>query len=96
VCVLLGSAQGSAEAIGALHGSRLEMLLTRVLDTPVRGFAYEASGAVDADVLAAGARIVQTFCSRSRIPFALLDGAGSDYDTWVASAASAVDGLLLN
>jgi 3-hydroxyisobutyrate dehydrogenase-like beta-hydroxyacid dehydrogenase len=94
VCVLLGSARGEPESLRSLHGSRLEMLLTRVLDTPVRGFAYEASGTVSAELLAGGARIVDAFCSRSRIPFALLDGARSDYDAWVASAAGAVEGLL--
>ena len=54
-CVLLGSAEGTPAQLAALHGTRLEMLLARMLDTTVRGIVYEASGSVDRDVLAAGA-----------------------------------------
>jgi hypothetical protein len=75
VCVLLGSASGEAQQLEALHGSRLEMLLMRVLDTPVRGFVYEAAGTVEPRLLAGGAEIVRSFCGRSRIPFAVLDQA---------------------
>jgi hypothetical protein len=63
VCVLLGSARGSPEQLEALHGPRLEMLLSRVIDTPVRGFVYED---------AAWAGLVASFCSRSRIPYSLV------------------------
>ncbi len=89
VVVLLGSADGSAEALAALHGSRLEMLLTRVLDSPVRGFVYEAAGTVDAAVLAGGAAIVRSVCERSRIPFAVIDG-----DPSVAALRAAVNSFL--
>ena len=70
-CVLLGSAVGSPEAVAALHGPRLEMLLTRVLDTTVRGVVYEAAGSVDAGVLAGGAALAcergaRTHGSRTR------------------------------
>jgi hypothetical protein len=92
VCVLLGSATGSPEALAALHGDRLAMLLARVLDTPVRGFLYEASGSVDAAMLGAGASLVSSFCTRSRIPFSLLDGVGAE--AWPKSAADAVDRVL--
>ncbi len=89
VCVLLGSAEGSDAALSDLHGARLEMLLTRILDTPVRGFVYEASGSVDPEVLAAGAATVNSFCSRSRIPFELLDfESGPD---WAARVADAIE-----
>ena len=72
-CVLLGSAVGSSEQLAALHGTRLEMLLTRMLDTTVRGIVYEAAGAVDAAVLERRrARCVRACCEDSRIPYALL------------------------
>jgi hypothetical protein len=90
VCVLLGTATGSADQLAALHGPRLEMLLLRVLDTPVRGFVYESSGTVDAAVLRAGAEIVSSTCTRSRIPFALVDA-----DAAPAVVADAVDSCLL-
>jgi hypothetical protein len=93
VCVLLGSATGPPEALAALHGDRLAMLLTRVLDTPVRGFVYEASGSVDLPLLEAGASLVSGFCARSRIPFSLLDGA--DGETLAERAADAVDCVLM-
>ncbi len=74
-CVLLGSAEGTPAQLAALHGTRLEMLLARMLDTTVRGIVYEASGSVDREVLAAGADLVRKRCEDSRIPYALL-GAG--------------------
>jgi hypothetical protein len=93
VCVLLGSARGSPEALAALHGDRLAMLLTQVIDTPVRGFVYDAAGSVDAPVLKAGAASVSSFCTRSRIPFSLLSGDGSGA-SWEVRAADAVDRVL--
>ena len=42
---LLGSALGEPEAIAAIHGPRLERLMEELVDTPVRGFVYEAGGA---------------------------------------------------
>jgi len=96
VCVLLGSAEGSAPALSALHGDRLAMLLTRVLDTHVRGMVYEASGSVESNVLAGGVSRVRSFCSRSRIPFELLDGrVAAGWERWVEGAADAVDAVLM-
>jgi len=57
-CILLGSARGTEEELADLHGSRLQMLLTRMLDTTARGVVYEAAGTVGSAVLAMGARIV--------------------------------------
>jgi uncharacterized protein YbjT (DUF2867 family) len=95
VCVLLGSAEGSPESLSALHGDRLAMLLTRVLDTPVRGFVYEVSGSVNADALAAGAACVSDFCTRSRIPFELLEALDVDGgESWPTRAADAVERVL--
>ena len=54
VCILLGSATGSPDQLAALHGSRLEMLLTKLIDTTARGLVYEAAGTVDPEVLAGG------------------------------------------
>jgi Trk K+ transport system NAD-binding subunit len=88
--ILLGSATGSAEALGALHGTRLEMLLLRMLDSTVRGIVYEASGTVDPAMLGAGAQRVRAFCEGSRIPYSLLAGAAG---AWPGSAADAVEGF---
>ena len=68
VYLLLGSAAGDPEALAAIHGPRLERLLEQLVDTPVRGFVYEAAGSVDAEVLAAGAEIVRAAGRTWRIP----------------------------
>ena len=71
-CLLLGSAAGGAEQLAALHGTRLEMLLERMLDTTVRGVVYEAAGTVDPALLSAGADRVRHACDRSLIPYVVL------------------------
>jgi nucleoside-diphosphate-sugar epimerase len=65
---LLGSAKGGAEEVAAIHGPRLERLMEKLVDTPVRGVVYEAVGSVDAAALAAGAEIVETASRTWRIP----------------------------
>ena len=68
VFYLLGSAEGDPETLAAIHGPRLERLLEHLVDTPVRGVAYEAAGSVDAALLEAGAEIVRTAARTWRIP----------------------------
>ncbi|MCW3065629.1 MAG: hypothetical protein JWN32_2801 [Solirubrobacterales bacterium] len=94
LCWLLGSATGEAEHVAALHGTRLEMLLERTIDTTVRGVIYEAAGSVDADVLAAGGARVARACAYSEIPFRLVDADPSRRDGWLAAMLEAVQGLL--
>jgi hypothetical protein len=89
-CVMLGSAVGPAAQLAALHGTRLEMLLARMLDTTVRGVVYEAAGSVDPEVLAVGATIVRERCEDSRIPYVLLRAGPGDHRAWTAAAVDAV------
>jgi uncharacterized protein YbjT (DUF2867 family) len=93
-CVLLGSAVGQPATLAELHGPRLEMLLSRMLDTTVRGIVYESAGSVDAEVLAAGASLVSEVCKRSRIPYALLATDPAQPELWVTQAGRAVDEVL--
>ena len=93
-CVLLGSAVGSPAGLAALHGTRLEMLLTKVVDTTVRAIVYEASGSVDPTVLAAGAGLVRARCEDSRIPYGLLEADPADHRAWTLAALAAVDTAL--
>jgi hypothetical protein len=93
-CVLLGSAVGAPEQLAALHGTRLEMLLTRMVDTTVRGIVYESSGSVDAGVLEAGAMRVRECCEDSRIPYALLRADPGDVNAWKVAAVAAVNSAL--
>jgi nucleoside-diphosphate-sugar epimerase len=74
---LLGSAAGPAENIEAIHGSRLERFLERLVETPVRRFVYEAAGSVDSAILERGSSIVQAAGERWRIPVAIA-GPGID------------------
>ncbi len=90
---LLGSAAGDDEEISAVHGPRLERLLEKLVDSPVRGFAYEAVGAVDDGVLAAGREIVERAGETWRIPVAFLTSE-RDQPGWAKGCAEAVAGLL--
>lgn len=76
---LLGSAVGPAENLGAIHGPRLERLLERLVETPVRRFVYEVEGTVDDAILTRGADLVRAAGERWRIPVALL-GAGESIE----------------
>jgi hypothetical protein len=93
-CVLLGSAVGSPDQLAALHGSRLDMLLTRVVDTTVRGLVYEAAGSVDRQILDAGVALVRARCEDARIPYALLRADPVDHRAWTSAAAAAVHSSL--
>jgi uncharacterized protein YbjT (DUF2867 family) len=95
ICILLGSASGTAEQLRALHTSRLAMLLEKTLDTTVRGVVYEAAGSVDPAVLDAGAGVVSRACDRSLIPHVLLTADPADHPAWTPAAAAAVNQALL-
>jgi hypothetical protein len=93
-CLLLGSASGDGERVAALHGTRLEMLLTKLIDTTVRGVLYEASGTVDGAVLEAGAAIVRDRCELSRIPCVVLEREPEPHGPWVRAGLAGVAELL--
>jgi uncharacterized protein YbjT (DUF2867 family) len=93
-CVLLGSAEGSDEQLAALHSTRLDMLLEKMLDTTVRGVVYEAAGSVDPAVLAVGADRIRRACERSLIPYVLLDADPAEHARWRAAAVAGVEQIL--
>jgi hypothetical protein len=95
LCWLMGSATGDAGRVAALHGTRLQMLLERTIDTTVRGVVYEAAGSIDEDVLAAGAEIVRAACAYSEIPFRIVEADPADPQGWTAATAAAVGELLV-
>jgi hypothetical protein len=88
---LLGSANG--DAVSAIHGTRLAGLLEKLVDSPVRGFAYEAAGSVDAGTLAGGAKIVEGASERWRVPTALLTG-DREEPGWATGTAAEIERLL--
>jgi uncharacterized protein YbjT (DUF2867 family) len=90
---LLGSARGDPDAVAAVNGARLERLVEKLVDTPVRGILYEEVGAVAPEILAGGREIIERAGRTWRIPVATLDedrGAPG----WAAHAAQAVGRLL--
>lgn len=86
----LASARGEEEALAALHGPRLERLLEHLVDTPVRGFVYEASGSVASEYLEAGREIARAAELRWRIPVALIERGPDPHEEWLEAAKSAV------
>jgi uncharacterized protein YbjT (DUF2867 family) len=93
VAWLLGSAAGEAEQLEGIHGSRLERILERLVDTPVRGFVYEAAGSVPAPLLERGEAAVATAGKTWRIPVASLDADPADPVAWTGAAFAAVSKL---
>jgi hypothetical protein len=94
LCWLLGTASASDDQLAALHGSRLQMMLSMTIDTTVRGVVYEAAGTVEPRVLAQGADLVARACRHSGIPFAILEADPGDLPQWVAGARRTIDELL--
>ena len=86
---LLGSARGDPEQLEAIHGPRLEHLLARLVDTPVRAFAYEEVGTVAEETLAMGRAAVVRAAETWRIPVAILERA-RDRPSWASDAAERI------
>jgi 3-hydroxyisobutyrate dehydrogenase-like beta-hydroxyacid dehydrogenase len=90
----LGTAAGPADGVAALHGPRLHMMLSKTIDTTVRGVVYEASGTVDPATLEAGVSELRRTCELNEIPFALVTADPAAGQAWAAAARRAIDGLL--
>jgi nucleoside-diphosphate-sugar epimerase len=92
VCWLMGSASGE---VASLHEDRLQSLLERLVDTPVRGFLYEAGGSVDGRLLDAGGAIARAAEATFRLPVAVVEEDPADHDRWLGAMMKAVDRLLV-
>jgi hypothetical protein len=66
-----------------LHGSRLEMMLERTVDTMVRGVIYERGR---------GEAIVERLCSLNEMPYRFID---ADAPDWPRVVRGAIDALLV-
>ena len=91
---LPGSTAGREELVPALHGPRLERILEEIVDTPVRGFAYEGAGSVAAAHLERGAATVRAASERWRIPVEVMRAEPGDQDAWRAEARAAARRLV--
>jgi uncharacterized protein YbjT (DUF2867 family) len=89
---LLGSATG--DTVAEVHGPRLESLLERLVETPVRGVIYEGAGTVDPKLLGSGATLVRNAESTWRIPVTVTETPRSNGPAWVAELESAVVELI--
>lgn len=87
---LMGSASDAPE----VNRERLESLLDKLVDSPVRGFVYEARGSAPEELLEAGAASVAAWGERFRIPVAVLRDDPGEHAAWLAAARSAVSGVL--
>jgi uncharacterized protein YbjT (DUF2867 family) len=92
VCWLMGSADG--ETAAGLHGPRLQTLLERLVDTPVRGVVYEAGGSLPGELLASGAAAVRAASARWSIPAEVVEADPRDREGWLAAMTGAVGRLL--
>lgn len=90
----LGTAAGGADEIAALHGSRLEMMLSKSIDTTVRGIVYEAAGTAGEEAFAAGVAELRRTCERNEIPFAIVDEPPEPQEAWASASRGAIDRLL--
>jgi nucleoside-diphosphate-sugar epimerase len=90
---LLGSALGRNEAVAAIHGPRLERVLSEIVDTPVRGFVYEGAGVVEPKHREAGAAIVRAASERWRIPVVVTGADPGDLRAWREEMLAAAGAL---
>ena len=91
---LLATAQAEPEVIAAIHGERLGALLERLVDTPVRGFVYEAGGDVEPRHLERGAGLVRAAAETWRIPVEVVDADPSNFDPWLQAMTAATQRLV--
>lgn len=94
VAWLMGTATGDPERVFALHDTRLQMLWEKLVDTPVRGVLYEASGSVPPAALIRGEAVARVAHETWRIPLAYVRADPADVPAWMAAARVGVDELL--
>jgi hypothetical protein len=91
ICWLMGTAAGDPDEVAALHGPRLQSLIEKLVDTPVRGVVYEAAGTVDERWLQQGAAIARAAAETYRMPVEVVDAQDED---WLPAMRGAVSGIL--
>ena len=89
---LMGSAEG--DDVDALHRTRLQTVLERIVDTPVRGMVYEAAGTVKPALLREGAAAVRKAGVTWQMPYAIVEQSPRDHDAWLAAMLAGVEAVL--
>jgi nucleoside-diphosphate-sugar epimerase len=90
----LGSATGTPEEVEAVHGPRLETLLTKLVDSGVRGLVYEAAGSVRGDLLRAGAARCAAAAEWFRMPVEVVEHDPGDHAGWTGAMRAGVGRVL--
>lgn len=90
----LGSARGSAEELEAVNVLRLGSLLEKLVDTPVRGFVFEAAGSAGEENLAAGRELVEQAARTWMIPVVVVTEPRVGADAWTEAMAAAVESAI--
>jgi hypothetical protein len=88
----MGSAVG--DDVEALHRTRLQTVLERLVDTPVRGMVYEAAGTLPAALLREGAAEVRKAALTWEMPNVIVEQDPSDHEAWLAAMVAAVEEVL--
>jgi nucleoside-diphosphate-sugar epimerase len=91
---LLASAQGEPEELSAIHGSGLDRVLERLVETPVRGVVYEMNGSVDPILLAHGRESLEAASDTWGLPVSFVFVDPGDPFDWAEIMAGAAVGLV--
>src|SRR3954451_1413 len=89
---LMGSARG--DDVAALHRTRLQTALERLVDTPVRGVVYEAAGTLPAKLLREGATAVRKATVTWQMPNAIVEQDPRDHMSWLEAMVAGVEQVL--
>jgi len=89
---LMGSATG--DDVEALHRTRLQTVLERLVDTPVRGMVYEAAGTLRSPLLREGAATVRKASLTWQMPIAIVEEHPWDRARWLAAMMAGVESVL--
>ncbi len=90
----LGTASGDGAAVAALHGPRLEMMLSKIIDTTVRGVVYEAAGTIAPQAFATGIAELERMGRLNEIPHVVVVADPADRGRWVIAARHAIGELV--
>ncbi|MGI8845109.1 MAG: NAD(P)H-binding protein [Thermoleophilaceae bacterium] len=94
VCWLMGTADADEQSVLALHTSRLESLLAKLVDSGARGLVYEGAGSVPAAVLVAGGETTRAAGRGNRMPVAVTVDDPADHAAWLSGMRAAIDTVL--
>jgi hypothetical protein len=90
---LMGSATG--DDVEALHRTRLQTVLERLVDTPVRGMVYEAAGSLPSAVFREGAASVRKAAATWQMPYAIVEqDARVGLEAWLTAMLAGVEEVL--